>query len=68
MAAGSHLMKGSCALLVIAAIIKIAAIKECAGVVQGEIGNQWVFKHQAIRNKIKTSPTRLVIAVIIAAP
>jgi hypothetical protein len=40
MAAGSHLIKGNWALLVIAAIINIDAIKKWDGVDQGIIGSQ----------------------------
>lgn len=66
-AAGSHLEKGICALLVIAAtVIKIARgiIKEDS---QKYIIFQVEFKAQAIEIRIKTSPIRLVRAVIIPA-
>jgi len=67
-AAGSHLIKGNCALLVIAATINIDAINKCEGVDQGNKGTQCEFKHHAIVKRINKSPNRLVIAVIKAAP
>lgn len=68
MAAGSQLINGNWALLVMAAIISIVAIKEWETDDHGWMGSQCVLMHQAIVNKISTSPTRFVIAVIMAAP
>lgn len=67
-AAGSQLINGYCALFVVAAMISIMPVSVWVGHVHGERGNQFVFSDQAIVNKIKISPKRLVIAVIIAAP
>lgn len=67
-AAGSHLINGYWALLVMAAIINIVAIKVWEGEDQGERGSQWVLMDHAIVKRINTSPKRLVIAVINAAP
>ena len=67
-AAGSHLIKGNWALLVMAAIISIEAIIKWDGTDQGKRGSQFEFKHQAIVKRISKSPIRLVIAVINAAP
>lgn len=67
-AAGSHLIKGNCALFVMAATINIVAIKKWEGDDQGWSGSQWVFSLHAIVNRINTSPTRFVMAVIMAAP
>lgn len=67
MAAGSQLIKGYCALFVMAATTSkeesIRSLKED----QGQSGNQWVLIDHAMENKIKISPNRFVIAVIIAA-
>lgn len=68
MAAGSQLMNGNCALLVIAAMINKEAISLCEAEVQGWRGNQWVLIHHAMVRRIRASPNRFVIAVIIAAP
>lgn len=67
-AAGSQLIKGNWALFVIAAVISINPRRVSKGELHGSIGSHWVFSLQAIVNKINTSPNRLVIAVIIAAP
>ena len=67
-AAGNHLINGNWALFVIAAITKRHAIKVWKGEDQGLSGIQWVLIHHAIVNKIRTSPSRFVMAVIIAAP
>lgn len=67
-AAGSHLMNGNWALFVIAATVRRNAIRRCEGEDHGWRGIQWVLILHAIVNKIKTSPNRLVMAVIIAAP
>lgn len=68
MAAGSQLIKGYCALLVIAAIISIKATSLCEGDDQGNKGSQCVLMDQEMTNRIRASPSRLVMAVIIAAP
>ena len=68
-AAGSHLEKGTCALLVIAATIREIDIRNEKENVLGIINVQYPrFKAQAIEIKIKASPIRFVKAVIIPAP
>lgn len=68
MAAGSQLINGNWALFVIAATINIEAIRKWEGEDQGWRGSQWVFNLHAIVSKIKMSPRRFVMAVIMAAP
>lgn len=66
MAAGSHLLNGICALLVQAAILRRKARVRLDGLVFIIIQCPW-FTHNAILRRIKTSPIRLVKAVMIPA-
>ena len=67
-AAGSHLINGNWALFVIAVMIRRDPIIRWEGEDQGWSGSQWVFRLHAIAKRIKMSPNRFVMAVIMAAP
>jgi hypothetical protein len=68
-AAGNHLEKGICALLVQAAIVIKIIWREILGVIHMCMIFQWPWsKLKAIEMRIITSPMRLVRAVIIPAP
>ena len=68
MAAGSQLINGYWALFVIAAIISVDERRRSLKEDQGFKGSQWVLTDHAIVKRMKISPKRFVMAVIIAAP